>query len=72
MPGDPVTIKGWTVQALCPNCAGTLQHITTGRPQRFDTRAIARCTRPGCQHTWLVAVTLTNANELSNTRRKVA
>jgi hypothetical protein len=59
-----VTIKGWTVQALCPNCAGTLQHITTGRPQRFDTRAIARCTR--CHHTWLATLTLTDANELAH------
>ena len=56
----PRPIAGWHVQATCPECGHTLEHIADGRPASAVARALARCT--GCDRHWYAEITLTEAH----------
>ena len=66
----PRCIKGWTVQATCPRCAGTLGHIADGNPTPWFSRAIAECSR--CGHRYCVQLTISDASHELGKRRTAA
>jgi len=53
-------IKGWTIEATCPTCAGILAHIADGRPVDHTSRAIASCTN--CGRTYTIQITIADAS----------
>ena len=53
-------IKGWTIEATCPTCAGLLAHIADGRPVDHTSRAVARCT--SCGRTYTIQITIADAS----------
>jgi hypothetical protein len=54
-------IKGWHIEATCPDCGGTLSHIADGIPSETSSRAITECT--SCQRRFCVQINLIDATK---------
>lgn len=63
---------GYTFEAGCLNCGGTLTHTADGTTGVFSTRAVATCTDCGIEHRIVATIEFVNPGMVKAARARAS
>lgn len=66
-------MNGYRFHLTCPRCGGDVEHVASGTSSGVDTRAVVRCTTPGCrQPDWVITVIARSVTALRHADNEIA